>query len=73
MALPQRKVSLRPEQTLENQLPVEQSYNNYPQQEYRQSKPIDDFRPNVQLETSTYIPIIRFDKEQGTDGSYKTA
>ncbi|NP_001166717.1 cuticular protein RR-1 motif 34 precursor [Bombyx mori] len=74
-ALPQRKVSLKPEQQVEDQLPLEQNFNNYQpqQQEYRQAKPVDDFRPKVQLETSTYIPIIRFDKEQGTDGSYKTS
>lgn len=43
------------------------------QQEYRPQKQIEDFRPKVSLETTTFIPIIRFDKEQGTDGSYKTA
>ncbi|CAH0407738.1 unnamed protein product [Chilo suppressalis] len=82
-ALPQRRVSLKPDQQVaEDQQPAEQNYQNYqPQQqdyrqqpqEYRQAKPIDDFRPKVQLETTTFIPIIRFDKEQGTDGSYKTA
>ncbi|XP_041976304.1 endocuticle structural glycoprotein SgAbd-2-like [Aricia agestis] len=41
------------------------------EQEYRQ---IDDFRPKVELtSTSTVIPILHFDKEQGTDGSYKTS
>ncbi|KAL4706541.1 hypothetical protein ACJJTC_015739 [Scirpophaga incertulas] len=80
-ALPQRRVSLKPEtQNLEDQQLAEQNYNNYQQQdyrqqpqEYRQAKPIEDFRPKVSLETTTFIPIIRFDKEQGTDGSYKTA
>lgn len=79
-ALPQRRVSLKPEgEALEDQLPAEQNYNNYqpqqnqPPQEYRQVKQIEDFRPKVQLDTTTFIPIIRFDKEQGTDGSYKTA
>lgn len=84
-ALPQRRLSLKPEQPeADDQQPAEQNYNNYqqqapefrqppPQQEYRQAKQIDDFRPKVQLETTTFIPIIRFDKEQGTDGSYKTA
>jgi hypothetical protein len=81
-ALPQRRVSLKPEgQQVEDQQPAEQNYNNYqPQQEfrpqpqeYRQAKPVEDFRPKVQLDTTTFIPIIRFDKEQGTDGSYKTA
>lgn len=78
-------MSLKPEaQHVDDQEPAEQNYNNYqPQQqpdyrqqqaqEYRQAKPVEDFRPKVQLETTTFIPIIRFDKEQGTDGSYKTA
>lgn len=66
-AVPQRRVSLRPE----DQQPAEQNYNFQP--DYRPAKPIEDFRPRVELETSTFIPIIRFDKEQGTDGSYKTA
>ncbi|CAH1644282.1 unnamed protein product [Spodoptera littoralis] len=83
-ALPQRRVSLKPDQPeIDDQQPAEQNYNNYqqpqPQAEYRQvqqeykAKPIEDFRPKVQLETTTFVPIIRFDKEQGTDGSYKTA
>lgn len=80
-ALPQRRVSLKPEEG-EDQQQAEQNYNFQPQQqpeqfrqqEYRQqAKQIDDFRPKVQLETTTYIPIISFDKEQGTDGSYKTS
>ncbi|XP_035459274.1 endocuticle structural glycoprotein SgAbd-8 [Spodoptera frugiperda] len=83
-ALPQRRVSLKPDQPdVDDQQPAEQNYNNYQQaqaqpeyrqvqQEYR-AKPIEDFRPKVQLETTTFVPIIRFDKEQGTDGSYKTA
>ncbi|KAI8428865.1 hypothetical protein MSG28_007508 [Choristoneura fumiferana] len=88
VALPQRRAPAKPEQQqqLDDQQAAEQNYNNYQpqqdyrqqqqqqqQQEYRQAKQIDDFRPKVQLETTTYIPIIRFDKEQGTDGSYKTA
>ncbi|KAG6462057.1 hypothetical protein O3G_MSEX013029 [Manduca sexta] len=74
-ALPQRRVSLKPDQEIEDQQPAEQNYNNYQQQpqEYRQAKAVEDFRPKVQLDTTTFIPIIRFDKEQGTDGSYKTA
>ncbi|XP_075970548.1 uncharacterized protein LOC142972966 [Anticarsia gemmatalis] len=85
-ALPQRRVSLKPEaeSELDDQATAEQNYNNFQQpqadyrqqpqqQEYRQAKQIDDFRPKVQLESTTFIPIIRFDKEQGTDGSYKTA
>ncbi|CAG9560429.1 unnamed protein product [Danaus chrysippus] len=72
-ALPQRRVSLKPEGSNDQQA-AEQNYNNYQQQQdYRQQQPIEDFRPKVVLETSTYVPIIRFDKEQGTDGSYRTA
>ncbi|XP_047526717.1 endocuticle structural glycoprotein SgAbd-2-like [Vanessa atalanta] len=67
-ALPQRKLSLKPE---DDQATAEQNYNNYPQPDYRQSPP--DFRPKVQIDTTTFIPIIHFDKEQGTDGSYKTS
>lgn len=66
-------MSLKPEEEQEDQQQAEQNYNNYQQAEYRQSKAIDDFRPKVQLDTTTYIPIISFDKEQGTDGSYKTS
>ncbi|XP_063361308.1 cuticle protein 3 [Cydia amplana] len=85
VALPQRRASSKPEQpqSFDDQQAAEQNYNNYPQdyrqqqqqqpQEFRQTKQIDDFRPKVQLETTTFIPIIRFDKEQGTDGSYKTS
>ncbi|CAH2075270.1 unnamed protein product, partial [Iphiclides podalirius] len=60
-ALPQRRG---------DQQPAEQ---NYYQADYRAASPVEDFRPKVQLDTTTYIPIIRFDKEQGTDGSYKTS
>lgn len=82
-------MSLKPQelQQQDDQATAEQNYNNYQQQQdYRQqqqqqqqhlqqqqSRPIEDFRPKVSLETTTFIPIIRFDKEQGTDGSYKTA
>ncbi|CAG4937472.1 unnamed protein product [Colias eurytheme] len=76
-AIPQRRVSLKPEAAADDQQTAEQNYN-FPQGDYRQQpqeyrKPVDDFRPKVQLETTTFIPIISFDKEQGTDGSYKTA
>ncbi|XP_068630503.1 endocuticle structural glycoprotein SgAbd-8-like [Battus philenor] len=76
-ALPQRRVSLNAEVQQQDQVAAEQNYNyqpDYRSQEYnRPAKPIEDFRPKVQLEISTVIPIIRFDKEQGTDGSYKTS
>lgn len=38
-----------------------------PQQQY------DEQRPRSSHESTTFIPIIRFDKEQGSDGSYKAA
>ncbi|XP_050342277.1 endocuticle structural glycoprotein ABD-4-like [Nymphalis io] len=68
-ALPQRKLSLKPE---DDQTTAEQNYNNYqPQTDYRQ--PPQDLRPRVQIDTTTVIPIISFDKVQGTDGSYQTS
>ncbi|KAI5631628.1 insect cuticle protein domain-containing protein [Phthorimaea operculella] len=88
-ALPQRRVPKpEPQAASEDQQTAEQNYNNYQpqndyrqqQQDYRQQQPqefrqpakIEDFRPKS-LETTTFIPIIHFDKEQGTDGSYKTS
>ncbi|CAG5040103.1 unnamed protein product [Parnassius apollo] len=74
-ALPQRRVSLRP--GLNEQQTNEENYEyktEYVQSEYRPLKPIEDFRSKDQdLETSTVIPIISFDKEQESDGSYKTS
>lgn len=29
--------------------------------------------PNERIRSTTFIPIIRFDKEQGIDGSYKAS
>lgn len=34
---------------------------------------LQDQRPRSSHESTTFIPIIRFDKEQGSDGSYKAA
>ncbi|XP_034824275.1 endocuticle structural glycoprotein SgAbd-8-like [Maniola hyperantus] len=68
-AVPQRRLSLNPEGG--DQQAAEQNYNNYQQQQPEQN--IKDFRPRVQIETTTYIPIIHFDKEQANDGSYKTS
>lgn len=65
-ALPQRKLSLNPEGA--DQQPAEQNYNNY-----QQPGQVKDFRPRVEIDLTTVIPIISFDKEQGTDGSYKTS
>lgn len=70
-------MALKLEEEQSDQQQAEQNYNTYQQQqqqqEFRQAKPIEDFRPKNQLETTTYIPIIHFDKEQGNDGSYKTS
>lgn len=51
------------------------------QVDYPQAAPIQDqyqtplVRQHVEerRESTTFIPIIRFDKEQGEDGSYKAA
>ncbi|XP_022122765.1 endocuticle structural glycoprotein SgAbd-8 [Pieris rapae] len=77
-AVPQRRLSLKPEGQNDQQT-AEQNYNNYQQGDYRPQqaqefrKPVEDFRPRVELDTTTYIPIIHFDKEQANDGSYKTS
>lgn len=47
-----------------------QNENNEKQQYYSQVKSNE---PNERIRSTTFIPIIRFDKEQGTDGSYKTS
>lgn len=47
-----------------------------PPQEFRQGaaqQHAQEYRPKNSLETTTWIPIIKFDKEQETDGSYKTS
>lgn len=44
----------------------QQNYQPAPQQQQQQYQD----RPRSH-ESTTYIPIIRFDKEQGSDGSYK--
>lgn len=38
----------------------------------RKSQPADNQRPLSQDRYTTPVPIIRFDKEQAADGSYKT-
>ncbi|CAH2107380.1 unnamed protein product [Euphydryas editha] len=67
-ALPQRKVSFKPE----DQAAAEQNYINY-QQQQENKQPIQDFRPKVQIDTTTFIPILHFDKVQDSDGSYRTS
>ncbi|XP_044750882.1 endocuticle structural glycoprotein SgAbd-2-like [Coccinella septempunctata] len=46
-----------------------QNEDNNRQQYHSQVKS----EPNERIRTTTFIPIIRFDKEQGTDGSYKAS
>lgn len=52
--------------------------NNYPDDEEYQQQQKQQFQPRQEnsegrLRSTTFIPIIRFDKEQGADGSYKAA
>ncbi|GLV39274.1 Cuticular protein 49Ah [Carabus blaptoides fortunei] len=61
LALPQR----RQYEQQPNEYPAE------PQEPVRQQ--FQEQRPKSQHDATTFIPIIRFDKEQGSDGSYKTA
>lgn len=63
----------QPDYRQQQQQQQAQEYQQQPQQQQYRQKPVEDFRPKVELDTTTFIPIIRFDKEQGTDGSYKTA
>jgi hypothetical protein len=50
----------------------QQSYLENEQGLPRKQQAVDDQRPLSQDRYTTPIPIIRFDKEQGADGSYKT-
>lgn len=56
-----------------------QEYDDYEQQSARpaarnQQQPQQNQKNSRadDRETTTWIPIIQYDKEQGTDGSYKT-
>ncbi|KAK9869771.1 hypothetical protein WA026_003503 [Henosepilachna vigintioctopunctata] len=44
--------------------------DNFEKQKYQSQVKAE---PNERVRSTTFIPIIRFDKEQGTDGSYKAA
>lgn len=68
VALPQRQ---RAYEQQSNEYPEQNEQRNHPQQQPQQQQQNFDSRPRH--ESTTYIPIIRFDKEQGSDGSYKTA
>lgn len=48
-----------------------QEYDDYEQQTARPASHKKNGKADDR-ETTTYIPIIQYDKEQGTDGSYKT-
>lgn len=60
-------------QNANNNYPDEEEYQQpkqaAPQQQYQSRQ--DNSEPRVR--STTFIPIIRFDKEQGSDGSYKAA
>lgn len=76
LALPQR----RPYEQQSNEYPENpEGARNHPQQQQQQHHPQQhqqqqqNYEPRPRHESTTFIPIIRFDKEQGSDGSYKTA
>lgn len=50
-----------------------QQYQPAPKQQQYQAKPQPQEYPEQRVRSTTFIPIIRFDKEQGADGSYKAA
>jgi hypothetical protein len=51
----------------------QQQYFENEQGSIRKQQPLDDQRPSSSQDRyTTPIPIIRFDKEQSADGSYKT-
>lgn len=60
-------VSARPQDYDDYDQPAQKpATRNQPQKNNQKKSQIDD------RETSTFIPIIQYDKQQGTDGSYKT-
>lgn len=53
-----------------------QQYQPAPKQQQQQYQPkpqSQDYPQEQRVRSTTFIPIIRFDKEQGADGSYKAA
>lgn len=64
MALPQRRA-----------LPSDREYQPAPpnQDQYQPPAAPQTYQEPRIKESTTFIPIIRFDKEQGEDGSYKAA
>lgn len=66
LALPQR----RPEQG--DYRPSQPSQDQYQAPAVQQQQQ-QQYQENRNRESTTFIPIIRFDKEQGDDGSYKAA
>jgi hypothetical protein len=51
----------------------QQQYFENEQGANRKQQPADDQRPSLSQDRyTTPVPIIRFDKEQSADGSYKT-
>lgn len=65
-----------------NARPQQQEYDDYDQPTSRSGKKIQQSQASQQLrprssedlrETSTYVPIVSQDKQQETDGSYKSS
>lgn len=77
MALPQRRPpepQEYPQQTILEQQQQRHSQEQYQRQSFQAAQPQQyDSKEPRNRETTTYIPIIRFDKEQGQDGSYKAS
>jgi hypothetical protein len=62
----------RPDQYEDDQEFQPKPQQRQPQQQQQQQQQYQEQRPRSH-ESTTFIPIIRFDKEQGNDGSYKAA
>ncbi|CAG9859104.1 unnamed protein product [Phyllotreta striolata] len=77
LAQPQR----RPHSFFDDQKDIQKQQDYQSDRQYQKNSIQDnptqnqyqDQRPHQRHETTTYIPIIRFDKEQSEDGSYKAA
>ncbi|KAL3283235.1 hypothetical protein HHI36_006383 [Cryptolaemus montrouzieri] len=79
----QARRSPQPFQVQANKQPQYNQYDNQDRQDDSQQYQNDNnlnkqqyygkSEPSERIRSTTFIPIIRFDKEQGTDGSYKAA
>lgn len=68
---PQQQQNYQPQ--AQARQPVKQVQVQVQAQPKQTFQPQQEYQPRQHHETTTYIPIIRFDKEQGNDGSYKAA